>query len=168
VAKPEDLSGILPAIAEAAATVDIDHSRLAAVLDWVQYRRNFRAPVMVRPFGRDAAAPAGRADGPLTEIASAVRAGPRAHKPPSLSAESVAWSLWDFPPEFIEAREHIEHVELLSDAHHFEIGGAPVGVAYDHQSRSAPRAHVERDGSSSSTPPTAAKRSTIVSNRPSG
>ena len=48
-AQPEDLSGILPALAEAAAAVDLDHSRLAAVLDWVQYRKNFRAPVMVRP-----------------------------------------------------------------------------------------------------------------------
>jgi hypothetical protein len=72
-AKPEDLRGIVPAIAEAAATVGLDHSRLAAVLDWVQYRRNFRAPVMVRPFGRDAADPAVRAGGPLAEIAIDVR-----------------------------------------------------------------------------------------------
>ena len=68
-AKPQDLRGILPAIAEAAAAVDLDHARLAAVLDWVQYRRNFRAPVMVRPFGRTP----GRADGPLAEIAIDVR-----------------------------------------------------------------------------------------------
>jgi hypothetical protein len=72
-AEPEDLGSILPAIAEAAAAVNLDHSRLAAVLDWVQYRRNFRAPVMVRPFGRDA----GRVDhqvvGPLAEIAIDVR-----------------------------------------------------------------------------------------------
>jgi hypothetical protein len=72
-AQPEDLSGILPAIAEAAAEVGLDHSRLAAVLDWVQYRRNFRAAVMVRPFGRDAGVPAGRTDGPLAEIAIDVR-----------------------------------------------------------------------------------------------
>ena len=45
-AQPEDLRGILPAIAEAATAVDLDHSRLAAVFDWVQYRKNFRAPVM--------------------------------------------------------------------------------------------------------------------------
>lgn len=70
-AKPEDLSGILPAIAEAAAAVDLDHSRLAAVLDWVQYRKNFRAPVMVRPFGRTPDHL--RADGPLAEIAIDVR-----------------------------------------------------------------------------------------------
>jgi hypothetical protein len=70
-AKPEDLSGILPAIAEAAAAVDLDHSRLAAVLDWVQYRKNFRAPVMVRPFGRTPGDL--RADGPLAEIAIDVR-----------------------------------------------------------------------------------------------
>ena len=72
-AKPEDLQSILPAIAEAAAAVDLDHSRLAAVLDWVQYRRNFRAPVMVRPFGRDPSETVGRRDGPLAEIAIDVR-----------------------------------------------------------------------------------------------
>jgi hypothetical protein len=72
-ARPWDLRGILPAIAEAAAEVGLDHSRLAAVLDWVQYRRNFRAPVMVRPFGRDAGLPAGRTDRPLAEIAIDVR-----------------------------------------------------------------------------------------------
>jgi hypothetical protein len=49
-AQPSDLQSILPALAEAADAVNIDHSRLAAVLDWVQYRRNFRTPVMVRPF----------------------------------------------------------------------------------------------------------------------
>jgi hypothetical protein len=70
-AQPEDLRGILPAIAEAAAAVDLDHSRLAAVLDWVQYRKNFRAPVMVRPFGRTPGQL--RADGPLAEIAIDVR-----------------------------------------------------------------------------------------------
>jgi hypothetical protein len=64
-AKPEDLGAILPALAEAASAVDLDHSRLAAVLDWVQYRRNFRAPVMVRPFRTD--------KGPLAEIAIDVR-----------------------------------------------------------------------------------------------
>jgi hypothetical protein len=67
-AQPEDLRGILPAIAEAAAIVGLDNSRLAAVLDWVQYRRNFRAPVMVRPFGREP-----REQGPLAEIAIDVR-----------------------------------------------------------------------------------------------
>ena len=71
-AEPEDLKGILPALAEAAAAVDLDHSRLGAVLDWVQYRRNFRAPVMVRPFGREAGVQP-PADGPLAEIAIDVR-----------------------------------------------------------------------------------------------
>jgi len=42
-ARPADLQEILPALAEAAEAIDLDHSRLAAVLDWVQYRRNFRA-----------------------------------------------------------------------------------------------------------------------------
>jgi hypothetical protein len=69
-AQPNDLQAILPALAQAAEAVDLDHSRLAAVLDWVQYRRNFRAPVMVRPFGRTAPAPA---DAPLAEIAIDVR-----------------------------------------------------------------------------------------------
>jgi len=69
-AQPSDLQTILPALAEAAEAVDLDHSRLAAVLDWVQYKRNFRAPVMVRPFGRT---PNPEADGPLAEIAIDVR-----------------------------------------------------------------------------------------------
>lgn len=66
-ARPEDLSAILPAVAEAAEAVEVDHARLAAVLDWVQYRRNFRAPVMVRPFRR------GARDAPLAEVAIDVR-----------------------------------------------------------------------------------------------
>ena len=49
-AEPDDLAAILPTLSEAAAAVDLDHSRIAVVLDWVQYRKNFRAPVMVRPF----------------------------------------------------------------------------------------------------------------------
>ena len=69
-AQPSDLGAIVPALAEAAQAVDLDHSRLAAVLDWVQYRRNFRAPVMVRPFGR---VPGAYVDGPLAEIAIDVR-----------------------------------------------------------------------------------------------
>ncbi len=71
-AKPEDLHAILPAIAEAAGAVNLDHSRLAAVLDWVQYRNNFRAAVMVRPFGREAS-PLAHRSGPLAEIAIDVR-----------------------------------------------------------------------------------------------
>jgi hypothetical protein len=72
-AQPSDLSAILPALAEAAEAVDLDHSRLAAVLDWVQYRRNFRAPVMVRPFGRGPGQDIDAQDGPLAEIAIDVR-----------------------------------------------------------------------------------------------
>jgi hypothetical protein len=34
-AEPADLQSILPALAQAAASVDVEHSRLAAVLDWV-------------------------------------------------------------------------------------------------------------------------------------
>ena len=71
-AQPSDLSGILPALAEAAQAVDLDHARLAAVLDWVQYRKNFRAPVMVRPFGRTPGA-SSAPDAPLAEIAIDVR-----------------------------------------------------------------------------------------------
>jgi hypothetical protein len=72
-AQPSDLQAILPALAEAAEAVDLDHSRLAAVLDWVQYRRNFRAPVMVRPFGRTPGQQADAAEGPLAEVAIDVR-----------------------------------------------------------------------------------------------
>ncbi len=72
-AQPADLTAILPALAEAAEAVDLDHSRLAVVLDWVQYRRNFRAPVMVRPFGRVPASNAQNVDTPLAEIAIDVR-----------------------------------------------------------------------------------------------
>ena len=66
-AAPNELATLLPALAEAADRVALDHSRLAAVLDWVQYRKNFRAPVMVRPFRgvHDAL----RDDQPLAEIA---------------------------------------------------------------------------------------------------
>jgi len=72
-ARPADLQAILPALAEAAETVEIDHSRVAAVLDWVQYRRNFRAPVMVRPFAGVAGDEATASDAPLAEIAIDVR-----------------------------------------------------------------------------------------------
>lgn len=68
-AEPSDLEKILPAVAEAAETVKLDHSRLATVLDWVQYRRNFRAPVMVRPFAPGRAA----SDRPLAEVVIDVR-----------------------------------------------------------------------------------------------
>ena len=71
-ARSEDLGAILPALAEAAETVDLDHSRLAAVLDWVQYRRNFRAAVMVRPFGVRTTGDRERS-GPLAEVAIDVR-----------------------------------------------------------------------------------------------
>ena len=68
---PDDLAAILPTLSEAAAAVDLDHSRLAVVLDWVQYRKNFRAPVMVRPFVRNGHGT--RGDEPLAEIAIDVR-----------------------------------------------------------------------------------------------
>lgn len=72
-ADPEDLRSVLPALAAAAEAVELPHARLAAVLDWVQYRRNFRAPVMVRPFGRDPHQARDGADLPLAEIAIDVR-----------------------------------------------------------------------------------------------
>ncbi len=72
-AQPDDLRTILPALAAAAEAVDLDHSRLAAVLDWVQYRHNFRAPVMVRPFGRDPARNRAGGELPLAEIAIDLR-----------------------------------------------------------------------------------------------
>jgi len=67
-ADPADIGMLLPALTEAAARVDVDHTRLAATLEWVQYRKNFRAPVMVRPF-RASPAQAADHDGPLAEIA---------------------------------------------------------------------------------------------------
>ena len=70
-AAPDDLAAILPTLSQAAAAVDLDHSRLAVVLDWVQYRKNFRAPVMVRPFRAATVRPA--TTRPLAEIAIDVR-----------------------------------------------------------------------------------------------
>lgn len=72
-AQPEDLQSILPALAEAAEAVELDHSRLAAVLDWVQYRRNFRAPVMVRPFGEPGTLGGRAGESVLAEIVVDVR-----------------------------------------------------------------------------------------------
>lgn len=72
-AEPRDLGPILPALAEAAEAIDLPHARLAAVLDWVQYRRNFRAPVMVRPFGREPGQTGDSGRMPLAEIAIDVR-----------------------------------------------------------------------------------------------
>jgi len=71
--QPADLRAVLPALADAAAAVDLDHSRLAAVIDWVQYKRNFRAPVMVRPFRHASGAGFDSIEGPLAEIAIDVR-----------------------------------------------------------------------------------------------
>jgi hypothetical protein len=72
-AQPSDLKTILPALAEAAEAIELDQSRLSAVLDWVQYRRNFRAAVMVRPFGRVPGQSLPGSDRPLAEIAIDVR-----------------------------------------------------------------------------------------------
>lgn len=72
-ARPRDLQTILPALAGAAEAVELDQSRLAAVLDWVQYRRNFRAPVMVRPFGGTPRVNLAPPEAPLAEIAIDVR-----------------------------------------------------------------------------------------------
>jgi hypothetical protein len=67
-ADPADIATLLPALTEAATRVDVDHTRLAATLEWVQYRKNFRAPVMVRPFRRTPDSSNG-VEGPLAEIA---------------------------------------------------------------------------------------------------
>jgi hypothetical protein len=66
-ADPADIGMLLPALTEAAARCDVDHTRLAATLEWVQYRKNFRAPVMVRPFQKTPQDVNGH--GPLAEIA---------------------------------------------------------------------------------------------------
>jgi hypothetical protein len=49
-ADPADLVPVMAALAEAAQRIDVPHARLGAVLDWVQYRRNFRDVVEVRRF----------------------------------------------------------------------------------------------------------------------
>jgi hypothetical protein len=67
-ADPADIGTLLPALTEAAARCDVDHTRLAATLEWVQYRKNFRAAVMVRPF-QSTPQDANGHDGPLAEIA---------------------------------------------------------------------------------------------------
>jgi hypothetical protein len=67
-ADPADLGTLLPALTEAAARCEVDHTRLAATLEWVQYRKNFRAPVMVRPFRATPGDTNGH-HGPLAEIA---------------------------------------------------------------------------------------------------
>ncbi len=43
-ADPADIGTLLPALTEAANRCDVDHTRLAATLEWVQYRKNFRVP----------------------------------------------------------------------------------------------------------------------------
>jgi hypothetical protein len=69
-ATPEDLEPILPALAEAADEIEFDVGRLTVLLDWVQYRSNFREPVVARPFlPRDD----GRADAPVGQLAIDVR-----------------------------------------------------------------------------------------------
>jgi hypothetical protein len=67
-ADPADIGTLLPALTEAATRCDVDHTRIAATLEWVQYRKNFRAPVMVRPFQTTPQESNGH-DGPLAEIA---------------------------------------------------------------------------------------------------
>jgi putative S-adenosyl-L-methionine-dependent methyltransferase len=65
-AAPEDLTCVLPALAQVTDTIDIPHERLGVVLDWVQYRRNFRDPVAVRRF-------LSNGQGPYAQIALDVR-----------------------------------------------------------------------------------------------
>ena len=67
-ADPADIGTLLPALTEAANRCDVDHTRLAATLEWVQYRKNFRSPVMVRPFQSTPQDSNGH-EGPLAEIA---------------------------------------------------------------------------------------------------
>jgi hypothetical protein len=67
-ADPADIGTLLPALTEAATRCDVDHTRIAATLEWVQYRKNFRAPVMVRPFQTTPQESNGH-EGPLAEIA---------------------------------------------------------------------------------------------------
>src|SRR5215207_5390348 len=65
-AEPADLTSVLPALARATEGIDVPHARLGVMLDWVQYRRNFRDPVAVRRF-------LSNGHGPYAEIALDVR-----------------------------------------------------------------------------------------------
>src|SRR5919201_4359672 len=56
-ARPDDLQAVLPALAEVAERVAIPQARIGVVLDWVQYRRNFREPVAVRRFHANGGSP---------------------------------------------------------------------------------------------------------------
>jgi hypothetical protein len=49
-AEADDLQSVLPALAEVAERIEVPQARLGVVLDWVQYRHNFREPVAVRRF----------------------------------------------------------------------------------------------------------------------
>ena len=56
-AEADDLQSVLPALAEVAERVEVPQARLGVVLDWVQYRRSFRDPVVVRRFLSNGAGP---------------------------------------------------------------------------------------------------------------
>jgi hypothetical protein len=49
-AEADDLESVLPALALVAERVELPEARLGVVLDWVQYRHNFREPIVVRRF----------------------------------------------------------------------------------------------------------------------
>src|SRR5215207_6992837 len=65
-AEPADLTSVLPALARITEGIEVPHARLGVMLDWVQYRRNFRDPVAVRRF-------LSNGHGPYAEIALDVR-----------------------------------------------------------------------------------------------
>src|SRR6266545_2768836 len=71
-ATPADLEPILPALAEASQGVDLDIGRLTVLLDWVQYRKNFRERVVARPF-LDLDGNPGGTESPIGQIAIDVR-----------------------------------------------------------------------------------------------
>jgi hypothetical protein len=48
--RPSEIGPILAAVGEAVEQSEVDDERLIVTLDWVQYRRSFRDPVIVRRF----------------------------------------------------------------------------------------------------------------------
>ena len=81
-AEADDLQSVLPALAEVAERVEVPQARLGVVLDWVQYRRSFRDPVVVRRFLSNGAGPYAQVAldmrrVPATERACSSRTGSR-------------------------------------------------------------------------------------------
>jgi S-methylmethionine-dependent homocysteine/selenocysteine methylase len=62
-----------------------------------------------------------------------------------LTAEVVAWELQDLPAEFLAWREHLAHIEQLSDGYTLHVGEHDVLVTYLLEIRHAPAGETELD-----------------------